>query len=400
MKILILSTWFPYPPIQGSKIRAYNMIRSLSQENEVALISFQDTTVENKWIEHLQQYCTKVMVVDQHPFQYHRIKTWLGFFTTLPSSVFAGYSKKMATTVQKFAEDWHPDLVLALTFVTAPYALKIPDTLRVVDMDNLLALMLRDLYLNSAGFFQKQRRYLAYWKFRNYENRIYQKFDLAFVCSDLDKIRAAEYINLPPEKIVAIPNGIEAKIPVIQNNPPANHNLIFNGSLSYWPNFDAMNYFLLEIFPLILAIVPDCKILITGKLENFDIHLLPNHNGRVVFTGFVEDINSLVSSCAACVVPLRHGAGTRLKVLEAMAAGTPVVTTSKGAEGLNVQHGQHLLLADTPQDFANNTIQILQNPNLREKIIRQGRNLVESVYDWQIIGDKLNQNIRFLSTTK
>lgn len=376
------------------------MIRSLSQENEVALISFQDTPVKEKWIEHLHQYCKKVIIVDQHPFHYSRIKTWLGFFTTLPSSVVAGYSKKMATTVQKFAEDWRPDLVFALTFVTAPYALKIPHTLHVVDMDNLLALMLRDLYLNAAGFFQKQRRYLAYWKFKNYENRIYQKFDLALVCSDLDKSRAVEYINLPEERIFTIPNGVETKISLVQNKTPSNHNLIFNGSLSYWPNFDAMNFFLSEIFPLIIKIIPDCKLLITGKNENVEISLLPRHNGHVIFTGFVDDITTLVSSCAACVVPLRHGAGTRLKVLEAMAAGTPVVTTSKGAEGLEVQHGQHLLLADSPKDFADSTIQILQNQSLREKIIREGRILVESVYDWQIIGEKLNQKIQFLATLK
>lgn len=400
MKILILSTWFPYPPTQGSKIRAYNIIRSLSNENEIALISFQDTPVNNKWIEHLHQYCKEIIIVDQHPFHYPRIKTWLGFFSTLPSSVVAGYSNKMAATVQKFALDWQPDLVFALTFVTAPYALKIPHTIRVVDMDNLLALMLRDLFLNAAGFFQKQRRYLAYWKFRNYENQIYQKFDLALVCSDLDKSRAAEYINLSKERIIAIPNGVETKIPLVQNNTPSNHNLIFNGSLSYWPNFDAMNFFLSEIFPLIIKTIPDCKLLITGKNESVDISLLPHHNGHVVFTGFVDDITTLVSSCAACVVPLRHGAGTRLKVLEAMAAGTPVVTTSKGAEGLNVQHGQHLLLADSPKDFAHNTIQILQNQRLREKIIREGRNLVENLYDWRIIGEKLNQTIRLLATSK
>lgn len=216
----------------------------------------------------------------------------------------------------------------------------------------------------------------------------------------MDKSRAAEYINLSKERIIAIPNGVETKIPLVQNNTPSNHNLIFNGSLSYWPNFDAMNFFLSEIFPLIIKTIPDCKLLITGKNESVDISLLPHHNGHVVFTGFVDDITTLVSSCAACVVPLRHGAGTRLKVLEAMAAGTPVVTTSKGAEGLNVQHGQHLLLADSPKDFAHNTIQILQNQRLREKIIREGRNLVENLYDWRIIGEKLNQTIRLLATSK
>ncbi len=189
-----------------------------------------------------------------------------------------------------------------------------------------------------------------------------------FVCSNLDKSRAVEYIDLAAEKIVAIPNGVDSNLTLPQSLPDFNHKLIFNGSLNYWPNYDAMNYFLTEIFPLILKKIPDCEILITGNNENVDIHTLPSHSGKVIFTGFVENIQSLVTSCAACVVPLRHGAGTRLKILEAMAAGTPVITTPKGAEGLEVKHGQHLLIANTPQEFANLTVQILSDLSLREKL--------------------------------
>lgn len=400
MKILLLSTWFPYPPIQGSKIRAYNIIRSLSQEHEIAVISFKDMEIKEEWIEHLHHYCKEVVIIDQHPFHYSKLKTWLGFFSTRPSAVVAGYSRKMAAIVREFAKVWQPDLVFALTFVTAPYALQIPNVLRVVDMDNLLALMLKDLFMNAQGFIQKQRRYLAYSKFKNYENHTYQKFDLALVCSELDKSRAIDYIHIDKEKIVSIPNGVDIRSSFSESNSDSNHKLIFNGSLTYWPNLDAMNYFLFEIFPLVLREIPDCEILITGKNENVDIQSLPNHNGKVIFTGFVEDIHTLVSSCAACVVPLRHGAGTRLKVLEAMAVGTPVVTTSKGAEGLEVIHGQHLLLANTSQDFADYTVQILKDLRLREKIIREGRRLVEDVYDWRIIDQKLNQTIKTLAALK
>ncbi len=264
-------------------------------------------------------------------------------------------------------------------------------------MDNLLTLMLYDLWIDTKGLIQKQRRYWAYLKFKNYENQIYQKFDLALVCSNLDKSRAVEYINLRKEQIIAIPNGVESKLSIPQNTSDHNHKLIFNGSLSYWPNYDAMSFFLSDIFPLILEHVPDCEILITGYHDNVDTTSLSDLNGKVTLTGFVEDIHTLVSSCAACVVPLRHGAGTRLKVLEAMSVGTPVVTTSKGAEGLDVKHGEHLLVANTPQEFAYNTIQILQDQLLREKIIHEGRKLVEEVYDWRVIGQKLNESIKTLA---
>lgn len=395
MKILFLTTWFPYPPTQGSKIRAYNLLRSLSEENEIYLISFCDNPVEKQWITHLKKYCNEIVIVNRKPFDYSRFRKFLGFFSPLPSAVVAGYSEEMRKTVQKIAETWKPDMAFALTFVTAPYALQIPDIYHVVDMDNLLALMLKDLYKESKGGIEKIRRYLAYWKFKNYENKIYRKFDLALVCSELDKIRALNYIQLDQNKIISIPNGVEVNHQKNHSISSTSPRIIFNGSLSYWPNFDAMNYFISEIFPLILEEIPDCQLLITGKTDN--VEKLPPINGKVVFTGFVEDINSLVSSCDACVVPLRHGAGTRLKILEAMAVGTPVITTSKGAEGLEVINDQHLLIKDNPHEFAAATIQVLRNTQLKDRLTREARKLVKTCYDWRIIGEKLNRAIKNLT---
>jgi glycosyltransferase involved in cell wall biosynthesis len=396
LKILILSTWFPYPTNQGSKTRAYHLIRGLSREHAVALLSFQDTTIHAEWINHMKGLCEHVTVVPQHPFQYNRWKTRLGFFSLKPSAVFAGYFKAMSSAVAQFTQQWQPDLVFALTFVTAPYALEIADIPRVVDMDNLLARMLYERYQQSANLTQRLRRYLAYWKFRRYEDQTYSRFNLALVCSQLDVSRAQEYIRIKTENILCVPNGVDFQS--IPDNPgrPAANSLIFNGALTYEPNFDAMRYFLGEIFPLILAKNPHAHLTITGKTDGVPINRLPRFDGHVQFSGYIEDIHAAVASSMVCVAPLRQGAGTRLKILEAMAVATPVVSTSKGAEGLEVKENQHILIGDTPQQFAEQTLRLMSNEEIRSTIVKEAQTLVKTSYDWMKIGASFAHKINAL----
>ena len=329
-KILIFSTWFPYPLNQGSKIRAYHLIRALAKEHQLALISFEDQPVQQEWMEHLSSFCSIIKVLDRKPFKYSRLKTILGFFSTQPSAVFAGYSSEMEKLVKKTAKDWQPDLVFAFTFVTAPYALKIRNIRRVVDMDNLLAIMLKEEIASASGRLSKLRRHLAYLKFRHYEDKIYSPFERCLVVSEQDEQKVQHYTHLQPKQIWVIPNGVNTVYyhpNGVQKQP---HQLIYNGALSYAPNLDAMQYFLTEIFPLILNKIPDVSLHITGKSDPTLRERLPFHK-NVIFTGYLDDIRPAIQHSTVCVVPLRQGAGTRLKILEAMAAGTVVVSTNKGA---------------------------------------------------------------------
>ena len=168
--------------------------------------------------------------------------------------------------------------------------------------------------------------------------------------------------------------------------------LIYNGAMTYYPNFDAMLFFLKEIFASIKMEVPDVEFSITGKTENTDLNLLPVFE-NVHLTGYLDDIQSLVAESEVCVVPLRQGAGTRLKILEAMALGTAVVSTSKGAEGLGLQDNVQLLIRDTPEDFARATISLLKNPDQRKKLEHQARDYVQSNFDWQLIGKEFAEQV-------
>ena len=150
-----------------------------------------------------------------------------------------------------------------------------------------------------------------------------------------------------------------------------------------------MRYFLSEIFPLVTQQVPEAQLRITGATTAAQKQSLPD-NRNVVFTGYLPDVRATVASSTACVVPLRSGAGTRVKILEAMALGTPVVATSKGAEGLAIKPEVDILIADEPQQFAAQLVRLLRDAALNRRLASNARRLVEEHYDWRAIGRQFN----------
>jgi glycosyltransferase involved in cell wall biosynthesis len=161
--------------------------------------------------------------------------------------------------------------------------------------------------------------------------------------------------------------------------------LVYNGSLTYSANYDAMVHFLSEIYPLIREEEPGVSLTITGSLDGVDLGGL-NLDGSVRLSGYVADVRPLVAGASVCVVPVRQGGGTRLKILEAMALGTPVVATPKGAEGLQVKPGQDVLLGRDPEEFAAQIVRLLRDPTLRENLSGHARRTVERRYDWTVLG--------------
>ena len=390
MKVLILSTWFPYPLSQGSKIRAYHLIKAVAKQHNVGLISFTDVPVHPEWIDHLKQFCKIIEVIEHDPFAKSRFETWRGWFSLEPSTVRSGYSAEMARKVIEVSQSWTPDLILAFTFVTAPYAFEVQEIPRVIDVDNFLTYYLYEEYLLAANFIQRSRRWLAWRKFRRFESQLFQRFDRCLVVSSKDAKLIQSSCKVQPTKVAIIPNGVDMEASRPNAIPVEENTLVFNGSLQYTPNFDAMHYFLQEIFPLIKIREPNAKLIITGKTESVPLERLPQCDEHVRFTGYLDDIRPVVAGCCVCVVPLRIGAGSRLKILEAMALGTPVVSTSKGVEGLDVEKGKHLLIGDSPSDFANQTLRLLHNPVLCDELTTNAVNLVREKYSWINIGRELN----------
>jgi sugar transferase (PEP-CTERM/EpsH1 system associated) len=396
MKILFLSTWFPYPPDQGSKIRAYHLLRALAAHHDVALVSFEDQPLEPGWIDHVRQLCRRVEIVQDKPFADLERSPWRGAFSRRPRSVVAGHSPAMEERVRELAAEWNPDLVVALTFVTAPYALQVRAARRVVDVDNLTAHMLAEAFRQETRWTRRLRRYLAYRKFLGYERSLFGGFDLSLVTSRRDADRLRAELSGARTRIAVVPNGVDLEYNRTAGIPRRVAQLVFSGALTYEPNLDAMRYFLAQIFPRILGQEAEARLIITGRTGGV---ALPMANGHVTLTGHLGDVRPAVASSAASVVPLRKGAGTRLKILEAMALRTPVVSTSKGAEGLDIDPEVHFLQADDADHFARQTLRLLHQPDLGEQLADRAYAQVRQQYDWSDIGRRFEAQVESLVET-
>ena len=399
MKILFLSTWFPYPPNQGSKIRAYYLLKHLAEVHEVALVTFEDVELEPAWVEHIQQICPRLEIVRRKPFAASKGKTWLGWLSPLPSAVVAIHSPEMAERVSQVAQSWKPDCVVALTFVTAPYALEVPGVPKVLDIDNFMARMLQEaipMAANPAGRF---RRWLAYRKFLAYERKLYPQFDLCLAVTESDRRLVTQQMPLKPDQVIVVPNGVDTQYNHLELVKPVPDSLIFNGAMTYNANYDAVAYFLNEIFPTVRQQAPEARLRVTGSTKGVDLGALPL-DGQVELTGYLPDIRPAVAESWACVVPLRLGGGTRLKILEAMSLGTPVISTVKGAEGLEVEDGTDLLLAETPGEFAEQVLRVLRSAELRERLASSASRLVADKYEWSRIGASFRHAVERLVLTK
>jgi glycosyltransferase involved in cell wall biosynthesis len=193
--------------------------------------------------------------------------------------------------------------------------------------------------------------------------------------------------------MMVVPNGVDLDRYRGDFGAPEPSTLVFPGALTYSANFDAVEFFLHKIFPLVKAVRPETILRVTGKTDGVPVDRLPLDEG-VILTGYLDDVRPTVARSRVCVTPLLSGGGTRLKILEAMALGTPVVSTRKGAEGLDVTSGEDILIADGPNEFADAILRLLGDETLRARLVANGRKLVQERYGWNRIGRKLNCFLR------
>lgn len=333
----------------------------------------------------LKKICRNIDIIFRNPFERDRMKAITGYFSILPRDVLATYSHEMADLVSKITRDRIYDVVIASVSNAAAYAVSIPVIPRILEEHNFMAGWMEENYRVQTSVIGKFHKWLTWKKRLRYDRWLIPRFNRCTMVSERDCQAVKQVIPGYGDRVTVIPNGVnlESHYPGISD--PIPKSLIFNGALTYDANFDAMRFFLRDIFPAIRTHLPDVELTITGPTEGVDLEALQGKE-NVIFSGFLPDIRPAVSGAWVCVVPLRKGAGTRLKILEAMALGTPVISTSKGAEGLNVSPGENILITDDPKDFAKQIIRLLGDPELRARLSKSGRALVEAEYGWDSIG--------------
>jgi sugar transferase (PEP-CTERM/EpsH1 system associated) len=224
------------------------------------------------------------------------------------------------------------------------------------------------------------------------EHKYLKEADLVLAVSDAD---AAEFVSwgLPQEKVRSVPTGVDTEFFSPQPRLTASKTLVFTGSMDWKPNQDGILWFLREVYPAIQAKVPAVKLVVVGRRPSPEIVQACAQHNSVTLTGWVDDIRDYLAAADVCVVPLRVGSGTRLKIFEAMAMGKATVSTTIGAEGLPVTDGVDILIGDTPSAFAAQTVALLQDAAKGERLGRAARTLVESRYSWDAVTGEFMRTI-------
>jgi glycosyltransferase involved in cell wall biosynthesis len=377
MRILFLSGWYPYPPDNGSKLRIYNLIRGIAKVHELTLVSVVDPSTDIPESTALQPFCKEMKVLPQKVFNANSMKARLGYFRPTPRSIVASYSTELENTIRETLGSGDFDLVIASEWGMAAYVNAFRGYKAL--LEDLELGVLYEAYARADALWTRLRSGLTWIKHRRYLRRLLPCFQACTVVSEPDRKMLCAAIPEYKNMIEVIPNCIDGSDYIGYGNSARPNSLIYTGSFRYGPNYDAMIWFIKEIFPAILARNPAVHLTITG--DRADRSLPPG--SAVTHAGFVRDVKSLIAGSAITIVPLRIGAGTRLKILEAMALGTPVVSTSKGAEGLEVQHGEHLLIADDPGDFSDAVLRLLHDPELSSHLAVRGSKLVREKYEWE-----------------
>jgi glycosyltransferase involved in cell wall biosynthesis len=385
MRILFFSRWFPYPADNGARIRIFNLLRGLAPHHEITLVSFSEQPVSEEQLAALRPLCRAVYPVPYTPFRPTRARALLGYLSPRPRSVIDTYSPAIERLVAHELRDERFDLAIASEIDMAPYALLVPGAARL--LEELEVATIYDQFISQASPQARLRGGLTWWKLARYLRSLLSQFDGCTVVSARER-GLIERIAPPGLPLHIVPNGVDMAACSHDWGAPTPNSLIYAGALSYGPNFDAVGYLLREIMPLVQAEIPQAQLSITGSTKGVPLERLPASPG-LNFTGYLPDVRPSVARSWLSVVPLRQGGGTRLKILESLALGTPVIATSKGAEGLDLRHGHEIIIADKPEEFAAAVLGLLHDPQRRAELSRAGRQAVAARYDWPII----NQNL-------
>jgi glycosyltransferase involved in cell wall biosynthesis len=316
-----------------------------------------------------------VHVIPWKEFDPHSLRARLGFFSLKPRSIIDTFSSEMAGKITDLLRHQKYDLVIASQLqmaAYAPYFREVPAIFEELE----IGLSYEDSR-RALGWKKRLRHAFTWFKLRRYLARLLRSFRAVTVVSEQERELVRQ--NFPSARdILVMPNCINVEDYQDIRTEPKPNTLIFTGSFRYHTNYEAMLWFVGKVFPLVLQEVSTAQLIITG--DHADLPLPAMHN--IILAGYVDDIKSLIASSTVALAPLWSGGGTRLKILEAMALGTPVVATSKGAEGLDAQPGTHLFIADEPETFAEAVVQILCDKELRQRLALSGNELVRSRYEW------------------
>ena len=385
MKVLMLTPYLPFPPFSGGQTRSYNLIKNLSKKHEITLFSLIKDDEEKKNIKELEKYCkVRVFKRSKTPWTLRNIlKTGFGLY---PFLVIRNLVPEEREAVAQELSRQKYDLIHAETFYVMPH---IPATsIPILMVEQTIEYSVYKHFVeDQAPFFIRPLLWIDVLKLKYWETKIWKRADKVVAMSDSDR---KSMISLVPNlKIDIVPNGIDVEYfskekLEVKGRPK----VLYVGNFKWLQNVEAAQVLLREVFPKILKKVPDAKLWIVGQYIPDEIKAKAGKDIQI--TEAIPDMRDAYLNSSVLVTPIKGPGGTRLKILEAMASALPVVTTSVGAEGLNVVNGKHALISDNMDRLAELAAEVIRDKKMAKKLGDSAREFVIENYRWQISADRLD----------
>lgn len=370
MKILFVTSWFPHPLVNGARIRVARLLEGVRAAGHSVHIFSLETP------DRFEPFAPTGIAWDSYTIASHERRpatlplTVLAFAHPRPRHVVLTFDKAVLRDLQTTIDRGAFDVAVAYEFGAADYLSRVhaPQLKRVYDAC--------EPFQFDDGTSTVRTR-LRLWKVRHYLAATLRQFDAYTAVSYLEQNWIRRYIRPDVPITAVVPNGCDTFRPY--RGPVDLSRVIYTGSITYFANRDAVDYFLSRVWPILRARIPDSRFVVTGTIPKNAMHYgsLPG----VTIAGLVDDFSTFVSSSAALAVPLQRGGGTRVKILEAMALGCPVVANRKAIEGLDVRANQDVLIAEEPSAFADAIFTVMTEKSVRQQLIDNGRQVSER-YSW------------------
>lgn len=374
-RILSVLDSLPYPLIDGYKLREYHLLRNISKRWDISIICFEEPNASFEDRNHLKQYFSSLIEIprDSAEFSLNNI------------------SKRMFSRVSQEIKNRNYDLIYVAGLSVLPYLHDYSDIPIIVDLVDDDTIKIYQKFRLEKKIINKLKFFKWWYKSVQFRNRYVPKFRNLILTSHIDADSIKRVCT--NSNIYIISNGVDGEY-LKSNSSKINGvqpTLCFTGVMSFEPNDDAMLYFCGKILPIIKSEYPDIKLLIIGKDPSNKLLGIAKNDKSIEITGYVNDIRPYLEKAMVYVSPLRMGSGIKNKILEAMAMSKPIVSTSIGCGGVEVEADKNIIIEDQPEKFAKAVIALLKDKEKRQWLGINGRRLIQEQYDWKSRSQNLEE---------
>ncbi len=389
MKILMLTPYLPYPLYSGGQIRTYNLLKNLAQHHEITLFSFIRHEEENEHISELLKFCKEVKTFKRRS-AWSLINVFLAGLTPYPFLVSIYLSLTLRHAIKEELSKNHYDLIHSETFYVMP---NIPQTsVPVLLVEQTIEFLVYEHFVKQVILPLRLLLRFDVLKIKAWETYFWKKAQRVVAMSEADSLVMQKTIsNL---EVAIIPNGVDIKLfSQKKRKKTKTPRILFVGNFKWLQNKEAVLILIRDIWPRIRKKNKDIELWIVGRYPPDEIKTSSGRD-NIIIDDSVGDISTAYAVSSVLLAPIYGPGGTRYKILEAMASGLPVVTTTKGIEGLGAVDEKEVVIRESPKSLADATLAVIEKKSLAEKLAFNSKAFIQRNYQWEDIAKKLDQLYR------